>query len=388
MLQPELKPRRDKIRVLMAQQDIDAALIACNVNLIYTYGRIVSGYIYMPLHSPAHLFIKRPNNIKGEHVHPIRKPEQIPSILKEIGLELPNKIILEADELPFTEYNRLAEVFDNAEVINGSSIIRTARSTKTRMEIEKFRRGAEKHTKAYQQIPSIYKKGMTDLEFSIEVERIMRLEGVLGIFRTYGREMEIFMGSVLAGDNAMVPSPYDFALGGAGLDPSIPIGASGRPLKEGQSIMVDIGGNFNGYLTDMTRVFSVGKLPDEAYAAHQACIDLQNKIADIAKPGVICEDLYQLAIDFMQEAGFGKYFMGYEQQARFIGHGIGLEINELPVICPRNRQALEQDMVIALEPKIVLPKIGAVGIENSWVVTGDSIEKLTHCKEEIIELKD
>ena len=103
MLQPELKPRRDKIRVLMAQQDIDAALIACNVNLIYTYGRIVNGYIYMPLHSPAHLFIKRPNNIKGEHVHPIRKPEQIPSILKEIGLELPNKIMLEADELSFTE---------------------------------------------------------------------------------------------------------------------------------------------------------------------------------------------------------------------------------------------------------------------------------------------
>ena len=62
MLQPELKMRRDKIRVLMAQQNIEAALITCNVNLLYTYGRIVSGYLYLPLHSPALLFIKRPNN--------------------------------------------------------------------------------------------------------------------------------------------------------------------------------------------------------------------------------------------------------------------------------------------------------------------------------------
>ena len=387
MLQPELKPRRDKIRILMAQQDIDAALIACNVNLIYTYGRVVSGYLYIPLHSPAHLFLKRPNNIRGEHVHPIRKPEQIPEILNEIELGLPKKIMLEADELPHTEYVRLAQVFDGAEIINGSPHIRTARSTKTKMEIENFRRGATKHAKAYEKIPTIYKEGMTDQEFSIEVERLMRQEGVLGIFRTYGREMEIFMGSILAGDNANVPSPYDFALGGAGLDPSIPIGVSGIPLQEGQSIMVDMGGNFNGYHTDMTRVFSVGKLPDEAYAAHQACLDLQEKLEEIVKPGVICEDLYDLALDFMEKAGFAKNFMGHDQQAKFIGHGIGLEINELPVICPRNRQPLEPDMVIALEPKIVLPGIGAVGIENSWVVTGDGVEKLTHCKEEIVELK-
>ena len=75
MLQPELKLRRDKIRVLMAQQEIDAALITCNVNLIYTYGRVVSGYLYLPLNAPARLFIKRPNNIEGEHIHSIRKPE-------------------------------------------------------------------------------------------------------------------------------------------------------------------------------------------------------------------------------------------------------------------------------------------------------------------------
>lgn len=104
MLQPELKFRRDKIRSLMVSQGIDAALITCNANLIYTYGCVVSGYLYLPLHSPALLFFKRPNNITGEHSFSIRKPEQIVDLLKEQGLPMPTKLMLEGDELPYTEY--------------------------------------------------------------------------------------------------------------------------------------------------------------------------------------------------------------------------------------------------------------------------------------------
>ena len=218
------------------------------------------------------------------------------------------------------------------------------------------------------------------------VERLMRLEGCLGIFRVFGQSMEIFMGSVLAGDNAATPSPYDFALGGKGLDPSLPGGMNGTLLKEGYSVMVDIGGNFYGYMCDMSRVFSIGKLNDEAYAAHQVCLEVQEKVASMTAPGVVCEDLYNAAIEIVTKAGFADRFMGVSQQARFIGHGIGLEINEAPVLAPRIRRELEEGMVFALEPKIVLPGVGPVGIENSWVVTVNGAGKLTICNEEIIEL--
>ena len=387
MLQPELKLRRDKIRALMAQQGIDAALITCNVNLIYTYGRVVSGYLYLPLNAPARLFIKRPNDIEGEHIHPIRKPEQITGLLKECGLPLPVKLMLEGDELPFTEYNRLAACFPETEVVScGTALIRQARSIKTPIEIEMFRRSGIAHAKAYEQIPGVYRPGMTDIEFSIEIERLMRLEGCLGIFRVFGQSMEIFMGSLLAGDNAAVPSPYDFALGGKGLDPSLPGGVSGTLLQAGQCFMVDMGGNFYGYMGDMSRVFSIGKLPEQAYAAHQTCLEIQEEIVAMAKPGTVCEDMYNKAIEIVTKAGFADYFMGVDQKAKFIGHGIGLEINEMPVLAPRMKQELEPGMVFALEPKIVLPGIGPVGIENSWAVTTDGLEKLTLCKEEIIEL--
>ena len=386
MLQPELKLRRDKIRSLMALQGIDAALITCNANLIYTYGCVVCGYLYLPLHSPALLFFKRPNNIKGEHSFPIRKPEQIVDILKEQGLPTPAKLMLEGDELPFTEYVRLSGLFPNTEIVNGTPIIRQARSIKTDVEIEMFRRAGIAHAKAYEQIPTVYRPGMTDIEFSIEIERLMRLQGNLGIFRVFGRSMEIFMGSVLSGDNAAYPSPYDFALGGQGLDPALPGGANGTPLKEGQAVMVDLGGNFNGYMGDMSRVFSIGKLPEEAYAAHQTCLEIQDKVSSMACPGAVCEDLYQAAVDIADKAGFADRFMGIGQQAKFIGHGIGLEINEAPVIAPRIKQELEPGMVFALEPKIVIPQVGAVGIENSWVITNEGAEKLTICEEQIIEL--
>lgn len=386
MLQPELKFRRDKIRSLMALQGIDAALITCNVNLIYTYGRVVSGYLYLPLHSPALLFFKRPGNITGEHAFSIRKPEQIIDLLKENDLPMPTKLMLEGDELPYTEYCRLASLFPDSEVVNGTPIIRQARSVKTAFEIEMFRRSGTAHVKAYELIPTVYRPGMSDLEFSIEIERLMRLQGNLGIFRVFGRSMEIFMGSVLTGDNAGYPSPYDFALGGKGLDPALPGGADKTTLKEGQSVMIDLAGNFNGYMGDMSRVFSIGKLTDEAYAAHQVCLDIQDKVISMARPGVACEKLYDAAIEMVTNAGFADKFMGTDQQAKFIGHGIGLEINEAPVLAPRVKQELEPGMVFALEPKIVIPGVGPVGIENSWVVTKEGVEKLTVCNEEIIEL--
>lgn len=387
MLQPELKQRRDKIRALMAQQSIDAALITRNVNLIYTYGRVVSGYLYLPLNAPAQLFVKRPNNIEGEHIHAIHKPEQLPELIAGCGLPMPSKLMLEGDELSFKEYNRIAACFPDSEVVPcGTELIRQARSVKTDMEVALFRRSAAAHAVAYGQIPSVYRAGMTDRQLSIEIERLMRLEGCLGIFRVFGQSMEIFMGSLLAGDNAATPSPYDFALGGEGLDPSLPGGANGTALQPGQSVMVDMGGNFYGYMCDMSRVYSIGRLPEKAYAAHQLCLDIQEAVSQNAKPGTVCEDLYNLAIDMVTKAGFADYFMGVSQKAKFIGHGIGLEINEMPVLAPRMRQELEPGMVFALEPKIVLPGVGPLGIENSWVVTSDGVDKLTVCPEDIIEL--
>lgn len=264
--------------------------------------------------------------------------------------------------------------------------MRACRAVKTPYELQQIKLSAEKQCAVYRRVPRMYKDGMTDIELQIEIERALRLEGCLGQFRISGDSMEIFMGSILVGENADNPSPYDFAMGGAGLDPSNPGGANGTLIRPGNTIMVDANGNFTGYMTDMTRTFRLGDITELAQKAHQCSIDICHHLAAIALPGTEAKQLYHEAARMAEEAGLAEYFMGHHQKAGFIGHGVGIEINELPVIAPRSRDILAAGNVFALEPKFVIPKVGAVGIENTYLVTETGLECLTgDVTEQIVE---
>ena len=227
---------------------------------------------------------------------------------------------------------------------------------------------------------------MTDLEFQVEIERISRLEGCLGQFRISGDSMEIYMGNVICGENADAPSPYDFAMGGAGIHPSLPVGCNGTTITSGMAIMVDVNGNYTGYTTDMSRVFSVGAIDELAIKAHNCSCRICRELSSMGAVGVEAKALYEKAIEIVTEEGLEDLFMGHRQKAGFIGHGVGIEINELPVIAPRSRDILALGNVIALEPKFVIPGVGAVGIENTYIVTPNGMECVTLAPEEIISL--
>ena len=390
MIQKELigdfKLKWDRIQQAMQKMNADGCLLTVDVNLYYTTGRIYSGYFYLPAEGAPWFFVKRPNGLTGDQVEYIRKPEQMAELFAAHGLKMPEKLLLEADELTYNDYMRLQAIFNPKETANATALMRNLRQIKTPHEIEMFRISAERHAKTYAEIPECFRPGMTDLEFQYEIERRMRKNGSIGIFRAFGANMDIFMGSILAGDNAESPSPFDFALGGGGMDASCPLGANGTVLKDGTAIMVDMAGNYTAYMTDMTRVFSVGRLTDLAYKAHQTALLIQSEIENIARPGTPCAELYNIAAKITENEGLGAYFMGTLQQAKFVGHGIGIQINELPVLTPRSKELLEPNMVFALEPKYVIPGVGAVGIENSFLVTETGLEKITQFKEDIIQL--
>ena len=385
-LKNELERRWSSLREELARQQADALLVTTNVNLYYVSGRVFAGMAYIPSEGEPLFFVRRPVGLKGENVLYIRKPEEIGDRLRERGIALPRKLLLETDSIPMGEYLRYEKIFSPEQIGNGSRLLRTVRSVKTPFELGRLRLSGRLHAEVYRRIPELFRPGMTDLELSVEIERESRLKGSRGIFRIFGQSMEIFGGSVLAGDNADTPSPYDFALGGGGLDTSLPVGANGTVLSDGMSVMVDMGGNFTGYMTDMTRVFSVGELPDLAYRAHDASLEIQRRIAEAARPGTPASELYVIAVHTAAEAGLSEYFMGHRQQAGFVGHGIGIEINEMPVLAPRSKEILAEGMVFALEPKFVIPGVGAVGIENSFAVTAGGLEKLTPMDEEIVPL--
>ena len=379
----EIDLRVNRICEKLAASGIEAMLVSSNANLYYISGRVFSGYAYIDTtRSEITYFVKRPVGLQGENVKYIRKPEQISELLPV----LPKNIALELDSLTVNDYNRLSKVFAGCEIKDASSILRYLRSVKTDYEIAKMKECGVRHDEAYRHIHKIYREGMSDIELQIEIERQLRLDGSLGIFRIHGESMELFMGNVICGDNADAPSPYDFAMGGAGLDESLPVGCNGTVIKPGMTVMVDMCGNFNGYMTDMTRVFYVGKLDDLAKKAHETSIAIHHRLVQEAKPGVQASRLYEIALEITREAGLEDFFMGHKQKAGYIGHGVGIEVNEAPVLAPRSREILEMGNVIALEPKYVIPHVGAVGVESTYVVTENGLECITNFPEEIAEL--
>lgn len=354
------------------------ALITEQASIFYLTGRVFAGYILLH-NSQISYYIKRPSSLQGDNITLIRKPEDISlPPLPALGLEL--------SSLPYAAATRLAKALQASNLVDISGNILDARSIKTPLEIEMLRLDGRKQAEVYTHIPALFRPGMTDLELQIEIERIDRLHGCLGQFRIHGNDMELHMANVLTGHNADTPSPYDFAMGGAGISPSLPIGACGETIRPGQAVMVDLNANFNGYMTDMTRTYACGQLPDEAIEAHNVSRQICREIAAAATPGTPTKDLYNLALEIATQAGLAAHFMGHRAQAGFVGHGVGIEINELPVLAPRSKHLMQAGNVIALEPKFVIPSVGAVGIENTYVCTPSGLECITPAPEEIIQL--
>lgn len=386
IIQPFLLKRYSRLQYMMRKTGVDAMLVTSIANIYYLSGRVLSGYIYVSVDREMPIFlIRRPMGLSADGgVVYINKIEQLPQVLESNGMSMPYSVMLECDNITYSEYDRISKVFSNTKIGNCSPLLREARSVKDSYEVDMIIISALKHIEVYSKVADMFKEGMRDIDLSIEIERAMRQNGSLGLFRINGQSMEIFYGSLLVGDNAAASSPYDFAMGGEGMNSSLPIGANGTEITKGKAVMVDMGGNFTGYMSDITRVFSYGKLPGKAIKAHKVSIEIHDAVRSVAKAGIEAKELYNIALDIATKASLADCFMGKEQQASFVGHGLGIEINELPVLAPRSRDILKAGNIFALEPKFVIDGVGAVGVENTYLVTDDSVKNLTPFTEDII----
>ncbi len=386
-LRPEAALHISRIQKAMPE-GCEAILIGFNANIYYASLRFFRGYAYVPAQGEALYFVIRP---LGYELQPgmeyVRKPEEIPARLRERGLRIPATLGLEMDTMTYSDIQRLAKAMENPAILNASPVLRAARMVKTEWEIEQMRVDGAHQAAAYHRFTKAYKEGMTDIEWQVEMERILRLEGCLGYSRVSGQLMEINLGSVINGDNADAPTPYDFAMGGAGTDPALPVGADGTTMRPGTTVMVDMNGGFNGYQTDMTRIWKIGDIPELAVKAHECSLKILRKCEQSAVPGIPAADIYRWAMEIVEQDGLSDYFMGHQQHAAFIGHGVGIELNEMPVLTPRSRDILAEHMTIAIEPKFVIPHVGAVGAENTYIVTPEGLKTLTVFPEEIITLR-
>ena len=229
---------------------------------------------------------------------------------------------------------------------------------------------------------------MGELDVDAMLSGYARRKGHQGFFRCRGYNQEINCCHILTGTDSALVTYVKGPLGGKGITPNIPLGASYNIISENQPIIIDFGVGINGYVSDMTRTFVIGKLPKELQEAHKISREVKHFMESRVKPGKSCAELYHEIIKMVQKTAYAEHFMGYgKYRVAFVGHGIGLELDEYPVIAPNFKVEFQENMVYAFEPKFAFPGTGAVGVEDDFVVTSNGVERLTLYDDKILNIK-
>jgi Xaa-Pro aminopeptidase len=191
----------------------------------------------------------------------------------------------------------------------------------------------------------------------------------------------------MAGPSAAVPGYVASPTGGTGPGPAVAQGAGFGRIRRHEPVLFDYVFAYRGYLADSTRIYALGELPDPLVRGHAAMLDIQALLQREAKAGKRAGDIYAMALEHAESLGFGNHFMGAgDRRIRFVGHGIGLELDEYPFLARGQKMELQEGMVVALEPKLVFPGIGVVGIENTHLVTREGLSRLTLFPDEIVQI--
>lgn len=384
----ELYRRIKKLQSLMNKEGTEGALIVQNADLFYFAGTVQRSHLFIPSEGNPLLMVKKDfqrarKESSLDNVVPLDNPKDMAGMMASYGFKEIKVLGLELDVMPAALYLRYQKAFGSSRITDISHLIRSVRMVKSPYEIAIMREAARLNQTMFSRVRNFLYEGITEVELAGRLEAVYRGGGHQGYVRMRGFNQEIVYGHLMSGYNMAVPSFLDSPTGGSGLNPSFPQGAGFKKIGRDEPLMVDYVGVFDGYMVDQARIFCLGQLPDRLLKAYDAAISIQEELKRKARPGVSCEDLYNLSIEMASGYGLKDCFMGYPEPAPFVGHGLGIELDELPVLARGFKTPLETGMTLALEPKFIFPE-GAVGIENTFVVGESGLETLTVFDEGII----
>ena len=379
----ELRDRMARFKALMDKEspDWELSVIFGNINLYYFTGTMQDGMLLIPKEGEGEYWVRRSfERAKHESLFPgIRPMGSFRDAAKERG-KLPEAVYLETEVVPVALFRRFRKYFPCDDARPLDTQVAKIRSVKSVYELSLMEKAGKIHRYVLEDYaPGILKEGMSEAEFGSAVFTAMLREGHHGIVR-FGRfNCEIVVGQIGFGESSIYPTCFDGPGGCYGMSPAAPIlGSRDRKLKSGDLVFIDNACGVDGYHTDKTMTYMFGRsLPREAIAIHERCISLQDQMAALLKPGNIPSEIFKSVMESV-EPEFLNNFMGFgSRRAQFLGHGVGLQVDEMPVIAPGFDEPLQEGMVLALEPKKGIREIGMVGTENTYIVTRSGGRSIT-----------
>ena len=382
------------LQLALTRREIALAVLTDNTDIFYYTGSVQPQYLLVPVQGdPLVLARKALTRITREVAHlPVRVfagTQDLLAILEAAGLSNVRRLGLTLEVASYTTVQRLQRLLPHAELVDVSWDIRTLRMVKSPEEIEIFTRAGRVMAQIPEFVRRAFRPGMSELELSAALEYALRLQGHGTLFRCRreGVEMSAY-GVCAAGERTLAGTKFEGICGGEGLSAAVPYGASAAVIERGSSIVIDFAFVLEGYHLDQTRMACWGEACPEVARAFSAMLEVQQAILQVMTPGALWEKVYRAAVSMAEAQGYADSFMGVgREQVKFVGHGVGLAIDEPPFLAPKMPYPLEVGMVIAVEPKVALPGIGVVGIEDTVVIREVGPEFLTVCPREIITLE-
>jgi len=388
-----LTKMESELRIIRLQKElqakgIDGALFIYPIDVYYFSGTRQNSTLWIPAQGNPHLYVRKSfaraqTESVIEDTRPFPSSKEFPA---HFGEEV-KRVGFTFDVAPVQQYNYYAKLLPGREFVDVSAINRDVRSVKSEWELERMRYSGARLCEVFGEVPGFLKEGMREVDLSAEFEYRLRKAGSEGYVRMRAFNQELFQGLAVSSATAGQPGFFDGAVTGRGLSNAAPHGASTATISANTPVLIDYAGIFNGYIVDMTRFFVIGKLVPELEHAFATALAIQKYLVDNLKPGAVCEELFLKAAEMAEAAGLARNFMGAPgENAKFVGHGVGLELDEFPVLAQGFKVALQAGQTIAIEPKFVLPGHGVIGIENTFAVSSKGGLKITDMPDDIVYL--
>lgn len=385
----EVFQRISRLQGKLAAMSLNGVMILDGVNMFYYTGTIQSGVLFVPVEGAPVFFIRR-------SFERAQKETPLKTLVRVTGLgELPDwlnthgyqtaRVGLNEAILPVSIFRRIARIFPKTAFEDMSLTLSMIRSVKSDYEVGLIREAGKRHKVLYDEIPGMIREGMTEWDLGSAIHGKMLKLGYTGMPRLATFNSEFFAGVISFGESGNYPTASVGPGGSVGLCPAFPFLGGARRLKKGDIIFVDTGFAYGGYFTDKTRIFALGRPHASAVDAHKICLEIQEAVRCRLIPGAVLSEIFDTVYRTeVVKRGFGEDFMGFgDNQVSFLGHGIGLVIDEFPAIASNVDVPLKKNMLFAVEPKKGLKDKGLVGVENTFLVTAPGGEKLTPGSDEI-----
>ena len=388
----EYQQRLNKLAEIMAAKPVDLVIHTQNPDLYYYSGSVAPLYLVAPKGQvPFLLARKAVERIAADVAHleleVFQGTRDLKAIFEKRRVDGTGRIGFALDSISYASVQRWLSILGSDQPVDISWELRAARMVKSEAEIAIQTRAGANVANWDTICRDNFQPGMPEIELSAALEHQMRIGGHAGLVRCHREGIEVGLGVCSAGKSALAGSKFDGVCVGSGMTAAVPYGASRKPIAPGEPVVLDYAFNLEGYHVDQTRMVIWGEPSPKIAKAYEAMRQVQTAAFELMKPGVSWSSIYEPTLALAVELGYEVGYMGLgPEKVRFLGHGIGLELDEPPFIAPNQEALLEEGMVIAIEPKVSIPEVGVIGIEDTVVIRRNGVEPLTRCPSGMIVL--